>query len=90
MGYNFKNIIEGWSKSLGLYEATEEDKQLSKKRLSICAECEHATASSLLKFVRGGGHEIKTLVCNKCPSNLKCPVNEKTLVKGEKCPIGNW
>lgn len=83
---NLLHIAEGWSKSLGLLEVSEENKRLSEERISICAICPHAKESSILKFFRDDAKELGAIVCGKCG----CPVNEKTLVNDEKCPEGNW
>lgn len=85
-----KAIAEGWGKSLGIYEVTEENKRLSKKRMAICADCEHARTSNFLKILGREAHQLGAIICEKCPTLLKCPVNEKTLVESEKCPIGKW
>jgi hypothetical protein len=88
-GVNLKNIYEGWSKSLGLAEVSEENKELAKKRMSICVECKHAKEMWLKKFIDGAlkndvvGSGIGCGVCG-------CPVNEKALVIDEKCPEDRW
>jgi hypothetical protein len=86
---NLKNIAEGWSKSLGLVEVSDENKELARKRVAICVECPHAKEHWLKKFIDdvlqndilGSG-----IGCKKCG----CPINEKALVIDEKCPIGKW
>lgn len=83
---NLSHILEGWGKSLGLLEVTEQNKKLSCARMAICTGCEHARESSFLKIIGREAHDIKAVACTKCG----CPVNEKTLVTTEKCPIGLW
>jgi formate dehydrogenase maturation protein FdhE len=90
MGVNLLHIAEGWGKSLGLLSVSEENQVLSKVRMKICSTCEHATESSFLQFIGKEVHEMGAIICQKCPSLLKCPVNEKTLVTKEKCPVGKW
>lgn len=87
---NLKHIAEGWAKSIGLYEVSEENKSLSKARMNVCATCRYAEESSFLKFIGRGVEQMGAIVCNKCPSKIKCPINEKTLVVNEKCPEGKW
>jgi hypothetical protein len=87
---NLKHIWEGWGKSLGFFQVSEECAALSLQRLDICSGCEHAQESSFLKFVGREAIEVGAIVCGKCPSLLKCPINEKTLVTNEKCPLGKW
>lgn len=86
MKINLSHIVTGWSKSLGLYEVTEEEKELSKKRLEACAVCPYAKESSFLKLVRGSANNIPSIYCTKCG----CPSNEKSLVLEETCPENNW
>ena len=86
MKYNFSHIIEGWSKSMGLMDVTEENKKLSVDRLKICGDCPSAVESSFLKILRGNADQIKAIKCGVCG----CPVNEKTLVTDEKCPFKKW
>lgn len=90
MGVNLKHIAEGWGKSLGLLEVSQQDWAMSERRMDICAECKHATESKFLKIIGRDVKEMGAIVCGKCPSLIKCPVNEKTLVKSEKCPVGLW
>lgn len=82
-------IYEGWSKSLGLKEVSEENKQLSKNRLKICIACPHAKEMWLKKIIDGFLKRDKAtsgIGCELCG----CPVNEKSLVISEECPIGKW
>ena len=86
---SLRNIFEGWSKSLGLVEVSEENKELAKKRVAICVECPHAKEQWLKKFIDGmlQNDEVGSGIgCSKCG----CPVNEKALVEDEKCPDGRW
>lgn len=87
---NFAHIVEGWGKSIGLFTVSEEDRRLSLSRLEVCSTCEYAKEGSFLKLIRGSGHDILALYCSECPSKVKCPVNEKTLVKNEECPHKKW
>lgn len=80
------NIIQGWGKTLRLLETSPQEKRMSLQRLKECANCPLAKESSLLKLIRGKGYTIKVLYCKGC----QCPVNEKSLVKNEKCPEGKW
>lgn len=86
MKIKFLNIIEGWSKSIGLWNVSEETKKVSIARMTICSECPFAEQSEFLKLARGEENKVLSLVCTKC----HCPVNEKTLVTGEQCPIKKW
>jgi TPP-dependent indolepyruvate ferredoxin oxidoreductase alpha subunit len=86
---NLKHIYEGWVKSLGLIEVSEENKELARKRVSICIECPHAKEQWLKKFIDGALHNDKQgsgIGCGICG----CPVNEKALVLHEKCPDNRW
>lgn len=90
---NLKNILEGWGKSIGLFDVDPETKELSTQRLTICATsgpdgglCPFGKQSSFLKLVNGTAHEIDAIYCSGCT----CPVNQKSLVKGEKCPQNKW
>ena len=83
---NLLHIAEGWGKSLGLFEVSAENKQLSVDRMKICAACPHAKSSSILKLIKGSANELDAIVCNLCG----CPINEKTLVTDEVCPINKW
>lgn len=79
-------IAEGWGKSLGLLEVSEENRKLSLERMKICAQCPLAEESSFLKLIRGVMEDVPAVYCTKCG----CPCNEKTLVNNEKCPLGKW
>jgi len=83
---NLKHIAIGWAKTLNLIEASKEDKIRSQERIMICTACPHAKSSSFLKFLRGNGHNIAAVKCGLCG----CPINEKTLVKEEKCKDNRW
>lgn len=83
---NLVHIVEGWSKGMGLIEVDAESKALSLARLNICARCTMAKESKFLKFLKGKAHHMDAIKCTKCG----CPVNEKTLVKTETCPLGKW
>lgn len=86
---DLKKIYEGWSKSLGLTEVSEEDARLARARVELCVQCPHAKEMWLKKFIDdvlkrdelGSG-----IGCELC----SCPVNEKALVKSETCPDGRW
>lgn len=86
MSLNYKHIIEGWSKAMGLMEVTEENQEVSTERLKICAQCPRATQSKTLKFIKGHANNMDTFYCQIC----KCPVTEKSLVLTEKCPLKKW
>lgn len=83
------NIYEGWTKSLGLAQVTEEDKRLAKARVLICVSCPYAHEMWIKKFIDGFlqrddvGSGIGCSVCG-------CPVNEKALVADESCPKNYW
>lgn len=86
---NIENIFEGWSKSLGLAEVTEENKVIAINRVKICVHCPHAKEQWLKKFIDGmlQRDELGSGIgCGLCG----CPVNEKALVIGESCPINKW
>ena len=78
-------IGEGWSKWLGLQNVSQEEKELSIKRMDICSSCEFATKSKFLEFIAGNGEEIDSLYCTKCT----CPCHQKSL-SNEVCPLGKW
>lgn len=86
MAGNPKNIIEGWSKRLGLKAITEEEYQMAEKRLKICMSCPLAKESKILILLNGSGNLEKILKCSGCG----CPVYEKIIVTGEKCPLKKW
>ena len=78
-------IAEGWGKSLGLVEVSEENKALAIIRVSVCVKCPHAKEMWLKKFIDGflRNDELGSGIgCEICG----CPVNEKALVIEEKCP----
>jgi hypothetical protein len=86
---SLKYIYEGWSKSLGLVEVSEDNRVLARKRVAICVECPHAKEQWLKKFIDGmlqKDIQGSGIGCGKCG----CPVNEKALVIEEKCPDGRW
>lgn len=83
---NLLHVVEGWGKGLGLWEVTAEEAALSVERMKICAVCPKAKHSKFLAFLKGGAHDVDGVYCGLCG----CPVNEKTLVSGERCPEGKW
>lgn len=86
---NLKHIYEGWSKSLGIADVNEENKELARKRVSICVKCPHAKEMWLKSFideVLKRDELASGIGCGKCG----CPVNEKALVIEEKCPDNRW
>jgi len=83
---NLLHIAEGWGKSLGWLDIDIETAELSKERLKICSSCPYAKESSFLKLFKGEARELEAIYCTSCG----CPVNEKSLVKNEKCPKGKW
>lgn len=89
MTASIKNIYEGWTKSLGLANVSQENKDLAKSRVEICVVCPEAKEQWLKKFIDGAlqrdelGSGIGCGVCG-------CPVNEKALVIGESCPLKKW
>jgi hypothetical protein len=78
------NILKGWFRSQ-IY-APEEAKTLSEERLEVCRNCPFAVEKSFLKFRENEAVEEKTKACEKCG----CPIIEKSLVDGEKCPLNLW
>lgn len=80
------HIAEGWSKSLGLWEVTNEEAAMSAERMKICAGCDLAKESKFLAFLKGGAFDMQGMYCSSCG----CPVNEKSLVVDEQCPVGKW
>lgn len=93
MSLNIKHIAEGWGRSLGWLETPPEIADLSKRRLHICATsgenggpCKFAKESKFLKLFKGEGRELDAVFCNGCG----CPVNEKSLVPDEPCPLNLW
>lgn len=86
---NLAHIYEGWTKSLGLAEVTEENKDLALARVKICVQCPHAEEHWLKKFIDGALQRDQLgsgIGCKLCG----CPVNEKALVITTKCPDGRW
>jgi hypothetical protein len=88
-----ENILEGWGKSVGLFNVDLKTKIQSNERLNICATsgpggaiCERGKHSNFLKLVNGTAHEIDAIYCDACG----CPVNQKTLVTEENCPLNKW
>jgi hypothetical protein len=81
-----QNIVTGWSKSMGLMTVSPEEKKLSIARMTKCATCPFAKKSSFLAILHGKGHNLAAIYCGQCG----CPVNEKSLVKNETCPVGSW
>ena len=83
---NLLHIVEGWAKSYGLLEVTDQAATMSSERMKICATCDEAKESKFLMLLKDEGHEMASIYCRLC----KCPVNEKSLVAGEKCPLKKW
>lgn len=93
MSLNFKHIAEGWAKSIGLWNVTDDVKKLSMERMNVCAtsgenggQCEFARESNFLKLLHGSANDIPAIYCSLCT----CPINEKSLVTDEKCPKSKW
>lgn len=89
MTTSIKNIYEGWTKSLGLANVSQENKDLAKSRVEICVECPEAHEQWLKKFIDGVFKKDELgsgIGCGVCG----CPVNEKALVIGESCPLNKW
>lgn len=87
------NIATGWGRSLGWLDTPQDIAEMSTKRLNICATsgenggpCKYAKESSFLKFFKGEAKELDAVYCTGCG----CPVNEKSLVPNEKCPLNKW
>lgn len=92
---SLKNIFEGWTKSLKLAKVSEENQRLATDRIKICIGydsgrlCEFAKEMWLKKFIDGVLKRDKLgsgIGCSKCG----CPLNEKVLSLGEKCPVDKW
>lgn len=83
---NLLHIAEGWGKSMGILDVSIDEMAVSVERLKVCAECPNAKESKLLLFLNGNVHNTDALYCTIC----KCPVNEKSLVNKETCPLGKW
>lgn len=84
---NFKHIIKGWSKRLGIAEISEEEMDMAEARLKICISCPHKKKSKILVFLRGiEASEEKIFKCSKCG----CPLHEKVIVEEEHCDIQKW
>jgi hypothetical protein len=80
------NIVEGWGKSIGLFDVSPDERKLSIARMKVCAGCDQAKKSKILVLLKGNAHALAALHCTLC----KCPVNEKSLVKKEECPLKKW
>ena len=80
------HIIQAWAKTLGWIKTTNEERELQKKRLDICLQCPHAKHSKTLEAIRGEITEVNVLKCDLCG----CSLQEKTIIKNEKCPIEKW
>ena len=78
------HILKGWFHSQ-IY-APQKIKKISEERLAICRTCPYAVEKTFLKFVRGKATEETTKACKFCG----CPIQEKSLVKEEKCPMNLW
>jgi hypothetical protein len=83
---NLGHILEGWGKSMGLMEVDAETAIESERRMKICASCPVAKESSFLKLIKGSAEDMAAIYCSGCG----CPVNEKSLVPDEQCPMGKW
>lgn len=83
---NPANIIEGWSKRLGLKEITPDEHRMAEERLKICLQCPMAKESKMLILLNGTANREKILKCSGCG----CPLYEKVIVPEEKCPLGKW
>lgn len=83
---NLGHIVTGWRKSMGLLDVPANQRWSSEERMKICAVCPNAKESSFLKLLKGKGHHMAAIYCNICT----CPVNEKSLVTNEYCPLGKW
>lgn len=78
------HIINGWFSSQ-VY-SSKAQKRLSSERLDVCKTCPYAVETSFLKILRNEAVEEKTKACKVCG----CPIQEKSLVKKEKCPMNLW
>lgn len=86
MSLNLLHIAEGWAKTFGLLEMSQEEIQLAQERLNVCAECPDAKQSKVLEIIKGSMEKLDTIYCTKC----LCPCNEKVKVKNENCPLSKW
>ena len=78
--------MQAWAKTSGILEITEEERQMSNERLATCAVCPFVAESTMLKIIRSEVHNLDVIKCTRCG----CPINEKTIIKNEKCPEGKW
>ena len=80
------NIFQAWLKTFGIIKTTRDERRMQVERLEICKGCEFAKKSKTLEAIRGEVTEVNILFCEHC----KCSLQEKTLIKNEKCPIEKW
>lgn len=88
-----KNILEGWSKTMGIMKVPKEQRDLSNARLVVCSTsgpdggaCELAKADKTLMVIHSVFHNVGIIKCTGCG----CPINEKSQVPAEACPLGKW
>ena len=57
-----------------------------KKRAEVCKGCIHAVDSKLFAIIKDKMMAVPGLKCDACG----CGLQQKLLVKDEKCPEGKW
>ena len=81
---NLSDIVKGFSL---LYSNRVFDKDIVKKRISICRECEYLQKGyTILKDKNEAINEIRGYLCGSC----KCYLAAKVLLRRMKCPEHKW
>lgn len=85
--YDIRKILAGW----GNFVAPRSDiEALAKKRAVECSKCDQARLGKIEVFKDKRIKEISALVCNACPTKIKCPLSAKLRAPNEKCPLEKW
>ena len=86
VGINLKHIVIGWGKKLKVLKTNEAETKLSELRMSICHGCTELKDGKFLKIENGHAGFEQAKKCGVCG----CPIEQKTIVINEKCPLGKW
>jgi len=81
------NIISGWKNYIFHKPEIE---QIANDRAEHCAKCDNAI-EGWYEVIRDQNIEsISGMVCNGCPTKVKCPLSTKLRSPEETCPQKKW
>lgn len=85
--YKLRNIAAGWWYDFFKDPRTE---ALALERGKHCETCPEARIGKW-EIIKGGDLSVEMgLVCNGCPTKIKCPLRAKLRSPREKCPKNLW